>query len=310
MIRRLALLAVIWSASQAVIFGLGGVGSAWAQAPQAWIVEVQPRVPASPLASGIARNGKEKPALLLEPLYAGDRLFARDPAARIVIETADRERITIDSLHPTYTVEGASGALASTVEALSLTMKWANSAQLARVARPVDSIGRTTNDEAGNEENSNPMALLENTRDPLKIAPIGGPLWIGWSGGKPPFRITLSDGSQEPLSVLACEGHETSCPREVVLILPSPPPALATLTVVDATGSNVTRKLAAITEKAPPPVKADLADIDQLIAIVEIVDRGGGRAWSLEAARRLLPLADRFPPARAMLDGFRDGALP
>lgn len=270
-----------------------------AQTPQAWIVDIQPRTASVPLTAGYVRNGVERRALLMEPLYAGDVLFTRSPEAKIVVELPDRVRRTIDSAANNYSIEGASNAFSKLVSAFSSNMRWSNSAQLTEVQRPMDSIGRG--------EDSGPLELFKGVRDPLKLTATPIPLWLGWRGGKPPFRIEIVANGEVVAKAAICSADK--CVREAIIALPQPMPAAFTITVSDAAGSKVDRQaVVAASDLGPPAPSTD--DIDRFTAIVAMVDRGGGRAWSLEAARALAPIATTFPAARAMLDGFRDGLLP
>ena len=281
------------------------VTPARAQAPQAWVVEVQPRSVSQPLAAGIVRGGGEQPVLLWQPLYAGDHLFARGSGAMLVIELSTQERVTLDPDHRReFTVEGDSNLLSALLPTLTNNMRWSNSAQLKNIQVPRDSIGRG--------DGKQPLTVLNSVRDPLKFSSSGGPLWVGWSGGQAPFKVVIETAGQDLAAMAVCDHiGSVDCVREATLSPAGNLPATFTMKITDATGAVVVRHgVVASGEAGSPGPNSSPRDVDQFSAIVAMVDRGGGRAWALEAARRLVPPQAKFPPARAMLDGLRDGLLP
>lgn len=156
------------------------------------------------------------------------------------------------------------------------------------------------------------LTVLPNVRRPLVISSGGAtPLWLGWSGGKPPFTLTATSNGKRIAQVVVCPTvNAQDCDREAILPLADSGEEIE-LSVESADGAIWKKQVV----KQPITWKGELADAAQLgklgpfLRATDLLDRGHGE-YVLESARELNSAAASYAPARTLLKQIRDGQVP
>ena len=156
-------------------------------------------------------------------------------------------------------------------------------------------------------------ALTGNGRTKLVVSDDGSkPLWIGWTGGKPPFDVLAKIAGKTIAERKVCsEGETPSCLREAMIEGLTNDAEPLSLSIVAVDGSTWSQSLA---RKPIIPVGnvasvANLGKLGVFIEATELLDRGHGE-YVLESARMLASIAKDYHPARELLDHIRDGPVP
>ncbi|MFA5955112.1 hypothetical protein [Hyphomicrobium sp.] len=158
----------------------------------------------------------------------------------------------------------------------------------------------------------NALSVLPNLRRPLVISDASDkPLWLGWSGGIPPFTLTVAaQGKQLSQTVVCANTKPAECVREATIQIGR---ADGDIQLALTSGDHTT--WTQMVARKPIAWKADLADVAPLgklgpfLRATDLLDRGHGE-FVLESARELAPVSSSYPPARSMLNQIRDGQIP
>lgn len=239
--------------------------------PAAYITEVTLTGQDRTEGTAIRREGALLRPRLLMALYAGDEIVLREAASRIVIETEGGSEQVVTGAQAVHKVMGdiaADDGLWGLLDAVA------------------DAIG-------GGSDEAVPDNMM--TRDDGKglripmaanganhLVRSNSPVWIAWSGGAAPFRVTVSAG-EEVKVIEGITGHEANV---------SVPPAAASrfrVKVEDAGGRTDTILFRLRDERPEPPhgateqargLASDLAYAAWLTGLED-------GSWTIEAARML-----------------------
>jgi hypothetical protein len=274
------------------------------------VIDFQPHKPLAgkPLIS-IKRNGQLYPVREQELIYEGD-LFVFDPAAgpRAYVKAliGAKKEITFDSEHVTPPVQGWP-ILQTLLPRLTDAYRWINSRTTAEASEPQNAIGR------GDDTEADALSVLPNVHGGLVIADSEDkPLWIGWRGGTPPFRLSVAVPGKEAFVRMVCDGvAETACVRESLLEFGDQRAESLQVSIFSSDGGLWTETI----HRQPVKWAGDLSDTSELgslgtyLRATELLDRGNGE-FVLESARQLASIAHEYPPARVLLDQIREGSVP
>ncbi len=270
------------------------------------VLDFQPRK----LATGkpaivILRNATTYPVREHEILYQGDK-FGFDKSlgadAHVDVLIGSDSVVTVKASHPELPAS-AWPSLQSVAAKLVTAYRWINSSGGEDKSAPRNAISR------GDEG----MAVLPNVRAKLTISDKGNaPLWIGWTGGKAPFVVTLSEGAKKIGEFRICvQGVEADCKREAIFQNIGDSAEPLQLFVVAADGASWSRTLTRATIATDPTGGngSELGHLATFLQGTELLGKGHGD-FILESARKFLSIAKAYPPALIMLDEIRDGKVP
>lgn len=129
------------------------------------------------------------------------------------------------------------------------------------------------------------------------------PLWLAWSNGTPPFKVTV-----EAAGSLVAQAEATG--REVLLPMVVLAPGVVTVSVLDGIGRKAILALVATGSGPSRPKLATKAvgpDHGSILEAAELAAVDGGR-WTFEAVQSLTGVASRVPVAdltrRALAAGY------
>jgi len=242
----------------------------------------------------IVREGGEQKPQIWMPLYDGDIIFVRDPKSHVLVDYGSGGRVEVGgkAMRVTVSAETAHGG-----ETWGL----------------ITSIGSLL---AGEEDEEVPANLISKgeesalqvhaaNRTPNNLVLGEGPVWVAWTGGAAPFKVTLESGGQEAIVTPSGE-------REVQFDIPKETGQRATLTITDAAKRSV-RVPFRLRDKLPVPpsrlsTEAAPDGLEPALFAAWLAGQDNG-AWRIEAAR-LLRNADGGKPefkrlADALLAGWR-----
>lgn len=239
--------------------------------------------------TAIRREGKELRPRLFMPLFAGDEVFLREAASRIVLETAGGAEQSVSGAGARFVVTGdavAGGGFWNMLDAVA------------------DAIGGESDDIAPDNmmsrDSGDVLGIPMAVHGANFIVDDGSPLWLAWSGGTAPYRIRISaDGVALVLhGILA---------NDTVLDLPKPLPSRIKITLEDAGGRSAHVSLRRHEERPNAgfgDVRAGLAKDLAYAAWLTGFQDGG---WTIEAARLLRQEATTNPAARRLLNRIATG---
>jgi hypothetical protein len=253
----------------------------------------------------ILRNGKTYPVREHEMIYQGDKFvfdksLGTDANVKALVDSSSVVTVTAAQPElPSHTWPSLQGVAAKLVTAY----RWINPSGGEDKSAPRNAISR--GDEA--------LSVLPNVRAKLMISDKGNvPLWIGWTGGKAPFVVTLSTGGKKIGETRLCDhGPDQDCSREVTFENVDEGPDALQLSVASADGASWSQALArtAVVSDAVASNGAELGQLGLFLQGTELLEKGHGE-FVLESARKFSSIAKDYPPARVLLDYIRDGKIP
>ena len=91
---------------------------------------------------------------------------------------------------------------------------WINSGRSSEGGVPAQRVSR-----GPVEDDARPIAVLPRYGGKLLISDDGRPpLWLGWSGGTPPFKVTATNAGKVVAELQVCPGPaDAACMREALL---------------------------------------------------------------------------------------------
>lgn len=274
------------------------------------VVDYSPRTAAAGnMPVTILRNGASLPVKEHELLYEGDRiLFAEGagPKAYVKALVDKEEEIILDPGHNTVPKQRWP-FLQSLAPKLLSAYRWVNTPAGVDNSEPRNALSRGGNDEEDDltifPKASETLTVSDDSKDPL---------WVGWTGGNPPFSVSIVQDGKVLQQVDVCkDGSEARCLREATLSAVSAATGTLTLSVRSSDGALWSRKV----KKASIAADKKLASPDQLgslgvfLRATELLDRDAG-AYMLESARELATISSVYPPARTLLDNMKNGQVP
>jgi hypothetical protein len=279
-----------------VLAGLLALPSAAEPAPAAYVTAVE-LTGADSSEGTIRRDGALLRPKLLMGLYTGDEIFLREAGSRIAIEAADGVEHVISGANARFTVaddtvpgDGLWGMLDAVSEAIG------------------GGSDEVIPDNMITRDDGQTLRIPMAVKGANHVVRSGGPIWIAWSGGTAPFRVTISAGE----TVTLLEGLNE---REALVDVPSAAKSRFRVKVEDAGGRTDTI-LIRLEEKRPEPTTGGSAvgGLMREIAYASWLTRPDGGSWSIEAARLLKPRAGGHAAARLLLariaEGWKNTAAP
>ena len=273
------------------------------------ITDYQPRVSAdNTSAIEINRNAKRLPVRDHELLYEGDVIAFGDRADAKAFVKVMTDAETEVILHRGDKIPSRGSAILQTLfPRLVAVSRWVKLGTSTEGSDPVNAISR----DPGGELSS--IVALPNHRGKLIISDDDNlPLWIGWSGGMPPFTVSVGPSGEAAANTVICESTpQETCVREAELNLKASGSKAIQLTVKSANGMSWTETV----ERAPLPSTPAFSEGRQLeklgpfLNATELLDKGRG-TYVLESARELAAIARDYPAARTILDNIREGQIP
>jgi hypothetical protein len=138
------------------------------------------------------------------------------------------------------------------------------------------------------------------------------PLWLGWTGGSPPFKVTATNAAKVVAELRVCPGAvAAACKREALVPGLGDGAQPIQVMVKDANGLTWSAIIvrAAVETKLVEGDMPSLGELGSFLHATELLERGRGE-YVLESARELAAISHRYPAARALLDRIRDGQVP
>lgn len=272
------------------------------------VTDYQPRaaVGAAPTIH-IKRGSKLVPVREHEIIYEGDVFVfdeAAGPKAFVKALVDAKTEVTLDRQHTSVSTDGWP-MLQIFLPRIIAASRWIYSGA-SEHAQPTNAISRELEEEAD-------ITVMPRLRGQLLLWDRGGlPLWIGWSGGKPPFKVIATEDGAPQAEVVVCKDvREDACVREAEIQIAGSGASPIQLTVKSANGMSWTNTI----ERRPAPADAnsakdaDLGKLGSFLRAAELLDKGQGE-YTLESARELAAISKDYPAARAILNRIRDGEMP
>jgi hypothetical protein len=273
--------------------------------PAGVVLDYQPRAMKSGKpAIYILRAGKRYPVREHEILYSGDT-FEFEPVGDTtpsVTALIDADtKVTISPDKPKLPDKSWAG-LEQLLPRLMSAYRWINSSGAGASEGPRNAVSRGDDEEM-------PLSALPRTHGRLALSgSTQMPLWIGWTGGKPPFKVATLASGKTLGEVDVCADAAVACVREATV----PASVEGPITLQISTAEN--KSWSVVLERrdtmsASGSIAAAAGDLGQFLAAIDLLDEGRGE-MVLESARILAAMQSRYPPARAVLDHIRDGVIP
>lgn len=279
--------------------------------PAGVVVDYQPRTTAAGMpAIHIKRGANLYPVREHEVIYDGDEFVfttggGSEPFVTALIDA--KTQIKLNPNNPTMPKHSWPD-LQKVLPKLVAAYRWINSGRSSEGGVPRSAVSRGLVEDA-----MPPIAVLPRYGGKLLISDDGRrPLWLGWSGGTPPFKVRATNAGKVVAELQVCPGPaDAACTREALL------PGLGNgaepieLMVKDANelSWSATVARAAVEADGGEADTASLGELGSFLHATELLDRGRGE-YVLESARELAAISHRYPAARALLDQIRDGQIP
>lgn len=135
--------------------------------------------------TAVVRQGKELPAKLMMPVFAGDVVFLRDAASRIALELGQGNTVEVGGSLARYNVEG---------EIPTGDDAWSIFKAIGTVLAG-DGEEIPENMAAKGDEAELKMPLAVHGANFIVVGERN--LWLAWTGGKAPFLVTLTQDGKE-----------------------------------------------------------------------------------------------------------------
>jgi len=248
--------------------------------PAAYITAIELTGKDSAEGTAIRRNGALLAPRLLMALYAGDEVFLREATSRIVIETGDgAEQVIAGGASLTLTDgPAADGGLWDILDTVAEALG--------------GGADETAPDNMMTRDDGEGLRIPMAIRGANHLARTGGPVWIAWSGGAAPFRISVSAGG----TVTVQDGVTR---REASLDLPATPSSRIRVKIEDAGGRTETILFRLQDEPPRHALTRDRGITGEIAHAAWLTAVDDGR-WTFEAARQLRN-ANGSPAAAALL---------
>ncbi len=274
------------------------------------VIDYKPRSQiAGKPAIAIKRDGNLYPVRDQELIYVGDT-FVFGPAlkkeAYVIVLVGASTRVTLTAAQPNLP-DHSWPVLQSIAPMLVAAYRWINTSAGSEGPELRNAISR------GSEAVDDSVVMFPSVRGSLALSNQGpAPLWLGWTGGKPPFTASIAQAGKPVEEVAVCKDvPEEQCVREVLLGNIKDGDEAIDITVRTAGGSTWTRKVVRTTLKRDEATadSTKLGNLGIFLNATALLDRGHGE-YALESARELASIAHEYPPARVLLDHIREGRVP
>lgn len=262
------------------------------EAPAGYVVAVTLAGKDASAKTAVVRQGKELPARLMMPVYAGDVVFLRDTASRIVLELGGGKSVDIGGSLARYNVEGE---IPTGDDAWSI---------LTAIGNVLAGDGEEIPDNMAAKGDGDELKMPLAVHGANLIGKGERSLWIAWNGGKAPFVVSIAQ-----------DGRNTVLPetdrRETEIAVKAGD--RLTVSIADADRRAVTIRfrqrdsLPAVPDSMRTAAPGPAADVLVSAAWLATVDNG---AWSVEAAQALHGRAASDQAAAALLDRMVKGWKP
>ncbi|MCB1377658.1 MAG: hypothetical protein KDK89_04720 [Alphaproteobacteria bacterium] len=271
----------------ALVMSLVVAGRAVAEpAPAGYVVAVALQGEDSHHVANVVREGAERSAKLMMPLYAGDVVFVRDPASRIDIELGGGERVTLGGNVMRHDVAGEIDTEDDT---------WSIIAAIGGIL-------------GGDKEQTAPDNMVAKGDEATLAIPMGRRsgnlvlsdqrlLWLGWTGGEAPFTLRVSGVG----SVIE------STERQASVALPAVTGDGFSIELADSRGYRTSirfRTVEALPEVPPNVTGQHVPDLRDLAAAAWLSGQDDG-AWVIAAAQVLS--VRPTPAGLALREALRQG---
>jgi hypothetical protein len=307
MTRSILLCCVALSLSLVIIFGSNDARAE--QRVVGVVIDYWPRGESSGKAFiSIRRDGESIPVKEHEILKEGDRLvFAEDadPKAFVKALIGAGNVVTLNR-QSDRVPETSWPFLQSIIPKLLAAYHWVNATAGVDNSGPRNAISRGALDEID-------FAVLPKAQKTLIISSQSkSPLWIGWAGGIPPFKVSLAENGKVRQLVDVCKnGSETGCVRETIIGENTDATGPLTLSIESSDGSSWSGNIESdvIAEEKGLAAPEQLGSLGVFLHATGLLDRDPG-TYVLESARELATISGDYPPARTLLDEIKSGQVP
>jgi len=254
----------------------------------------------------IKRGGKLYPLRQHEILYANDELVfppeAGSKSSVKVLVDATRH-VTLNAQNTKLPPASWSG-LQGLLPKLASAYRWLYSGGEGESEGPRNAVSRDISAELA-------PSVLPGVRGKLLISDDADPpLWIGWTDGEAPFKITVSAQGKLITQAEICGGDPPpeDCLREA--LIPNLPAGTEPLEVkVTAADRQQWAKILSRKSIRKAPQGEPPGDLGAFLAAVQLLDQEGG-TYALESARILASIRERYPAAQKLLERMRNGEVP
>jgi len=274
-------------------------------APAGVAIDIEPGEAGTP-AIQIKRGGKLYPLRQHEILYANDELvFPPEAGSKSSVKVlVDAQRhVTLNAQNTKLPPANWSG-LQGLLPKLASAYRWLYSGGAENSEGPRNAVSRDISAELA-------PSVLPGVKGKLLISDDAGPpLWIGWTDGEAPFKITVSAQGKLITQAEICGGDPPpeDCLREA--LLPNLPAGTEPLEVkVTAADRQQWAKMLIRQSIPKSPQSEPPGDLGTFLAAVQLLDQEGGE-YALESARILASIRERYPAAQKLLERMRNGEVP
>lgn len=237
------------------------------------------------------RGGRRQEVTLLAPVYAGDRFAVNNDGAQLVLLVSNREqRVTVTH---SYVASGPESA-----NVVKLTLEY-----LASLIEASGHEQRRHSVAAGPVRGSDDVQIPLLAPNLCRLSAGRRRLYLPWTGGQPPFEITIVRESGDPPQTIAhlTGVQERSAEMDVEL---HPGQYVVAITFPDPIGTvyGARGNFVVVNEAPPIPAAAamELSDTARRFWEAAMLAAADDGAWTWEAYQRLRGDMDGYPAAAAL----------
>lgn len=257
-----------------------------------WIRDFQ----GEPTEYRLERNGQPLPVQYYQTLQPGDRLWVETHRV-LRLEFDDGSVVAVKPADSPYTVQDTGAAPGVLANLIAWAGDWLQTHAETTASLVTRSDGAT-------------IALPLIPAPPARLEAGTRALSLAWSGGKPPFHVSLERQADK---IVALNEPGVTLER-----FSSPPldliPGLYELTILDGRGAKTVASIEVVTAAELPAAPGELAaaaGADSLKATVHALWLAAqGESWLLEAYQRISPWREQHEPARWLMDSLEKGIRP